>query len=85
MLCLGGSATVTDLTGKSGANVQLSLTDNDCAGRRNEHHRGMLPHSYRCIYLRHCRWHACDSTLRLVRENFPKSMQDRLFPLFLLQ
>lgn len=70
MLCLGGSATVTDLTGTC---IYFSLSVVFCARRannvrvRHEHDCSVLFDSCWSLYLRYGRWNACHAFMRLVR------------------
>ena len=69
MLILGGSATVTSLTGMNTIAVSITLISSLHFLRKS---LGMFPDSPWSRYLRCSRWYARDSSLRLVR--FPRSL-----------
>jgi hypothetical protein len=70
MLALGGSATVTDLTGTNYLEIHTKYAFRGGADRyllpRHEHYRRLLPDPSRCFHLRHGRRNARHPSLRLV-------------------
>lgn len=64
MLILGGSATVTDLTGMNTIAVSTVMVTTVLILRY--HTEGLFPYPPWSRHLRRCRWYACYSALRLV-------------------